>query len=452
MYHTLKINDSKGNQDHSALLSFPVELTWQNLLLIIVFLVDLWAPFLINKGYIPSITRMLSDVVLLIIIVVAIARMLLYDHLPKAFILVVSISLIGGVVAIFGDQDMLATLWGWWTMFKFPMVGIYAYLHHPWPAKFEHRLFNLCMLVLAIEVLVQVSQYLGGQVPGDSLAGTFGSHGVSLLAQFMLFCVCLALGEWLFSGNWKTLLYVMVLGSISSGLGEIKVFLFALIGLALLAFIIHLMRGKQLNRLIIYIAAIMFLVVSFASFYNSVVAEATGARRLEEYYEIDTLDEYLNSSFSTNGGTSYYFGRSYRLRRGWASIQKDATTFLFGMGLGAYSESQALGVVGIALQQDGFGSDVSTSTLVVFMQELGILGLIIFAGFMIWFIFTLFWDIRQEPDSSLTTLRYGMILFTVFWPLWMYYGSVWLSSVPMMLYWVTLAFLIAKSRGTCSLI
>jgi hypothetical protein len=126
------------------------------------------------------------------------------------------------------------------------------------------------------------------------------------------------------------------------------------------------------------------------------IAVETG-RSIEEYlFDTDKTDHYLN--FATAKGGRYEFGRSYAVSYGWKSIQRDTTTFLFGMGLGARSESVSFGLVGAGLQRGYFGIFVGTSLLVM-MQEMGVVGLASLAIFSAWLIITLLRAISRQPRN-----------------------------------------------------
>lgn len=413
------------------------------LLILLAFAVDLFTPLLIWKGLLPSGIRWLSDLAVASMLVLTFAHMLVYDYIPRVVLLILGISLIGITMALFEGQSIIATGWGWWLFFRYLLIGLFAYLQPIWPNRFAQRLINLCMLILGLEVVLQLGQYVSGEIPGDNLAGSFGRHGVTPLIMFILFVLCLALGRWLTDGRWHWLAWVLILGGISSALGEVKLFPFAIVALGIAALFIKLLQSGQLHQVLIYLTLFCVITLIFASFYNTVVAEERGTRRLEEYLELQTLEGYLNFA-SNRGGGRYELGRGFALSLGWKNIQRDTTTFLFGMGLGARGESVSLGVAGEGLRQDYYGT-ISGTSLLVLMQELGVVGLVVFGGAILWIIYTLASDIRMDPVSDVTVLRYGLILFSIGWPLWLWYSSVWNMGVTMLLYWVTLGYALAQS-------
>ena len=413
------------------------------LLLLLAFAVDLFTPFLIWKGILPSAVRWLSDMAVVCILVLAFSQMLAFDRIPKAALLILGVSLIGITVALLEGQGIVATAWGWWLLFRYLIVGLFAYLQPSWPNNYPRRLVHLCVAILTVEVVFQLIQYIGGQIPGDDLAGSFGRHGVAPLMMFIIFVLCLTLGQSLTTGRWRWLILVLVLGGGASVLGEMKLFPFVIIGLWLAALFILVIQGRKLQKFLVSLLVIGVFVLIFTSFYNRVVAEERGTRRLEAYLDLDTLEGYLNFA-SSKGDGRYELGRSFALALGWQTIHRDTTSFLFGMGLGARGESIALGIAGEGLRQSYYGLESGTSLLVL-MQELGVIGLAVFGGLILWIVVNLARDINRDPHSDMTVLRYALILFSVGWPLWLWYTSVWNIGVVMLLYWATLGYVLGRS-------
>ncbi|MHC4537856.1 MAG: hypothetical protein ACYS6K_28320, partial [Planctomycetota bacterium] len=196
-----------------------------NILILLALAADLITPFTIWKGVLPSFTRWISHAAVAIIIFGVIVRMLVFDRFPGFVWLIGGITAIGFVVALYNGQGITATVWGWWIMFQFPFVGLFAYLQPGWPERFSQRLGTVCVAILGLVLIVQVGQYLAGTPPGDQLAGLFGQNGTGNLIIFIILVLCMALGKWIAYGEWTTLAWVLVLGSASSVLGELKIFI-----------------------------------------------------------------------------------------------------------------------------------------------------------------------------------------------------------------------------------
>lgn len=413
-----------------------------NMFLLLALAVDLFTPILMYLGILPGSVRWLSDVAVAIMLGMVVLRMLVFDRIPWPAIILLAISVIGIVMALFEGQGVAATLWGWWRMYRYPMIGFFAFLQPVWPENLPKRLINFCLAVLALQVVVQLFQYaVLGEIVGDNLAGTFGRRGVGPLLMFTLFVAALAFGDWIATNNWKAPMLVLVLGSVSSTLAAQKFFPFAFIAIGILAAAMHMIRSGKLQLLLVYVAAFMIIAVGFSNLYNRVVAEERGTKTLEESISFNALDRYLSSTGSRSDG-NYRFGRNFALRLGWQNIQRDTPTLLFGMGIGARSSSVTLGLVGAGLQQSYYGLTSGTSLLVI-MQETGLLGLALFVLYIVFIVMVMAVHIWRDPEHEATPLRYALIIFTVYWPVWLWYHQAWNFSVMMLLYWVTVAYVLA---------
>ena len=423
---------------------------WLIILPVVALVVDLFTPILIWKGILPAYARWISHAAIATIIVLAYARMMVFDRVPGVVWVIAGVSVFGITMALFNGQSIAATAWGWWIMFQYPLVGLFAYLQPYWPKRFPQRLRTFCTVILGMEVVVQIVQYLTGQPPGDNLAGTFGWIGHLDLVIFIVFVLCLALGQWLALGLWKTLILVLGMGILSSVLGEMKLFPFAAFALGMLALAIFSFRRGQLWKLLPYAVLLVGLVWAFVGSYNRIVPSA-GKPSLEWYFEPQTLTDYLIVSepapaVSIYDGTQYeyyYIGRNYALAYGWNAIRRDPLTLLFGWGLGARSYASGLGITGIGLLRGHLGLSAGTSLLVM-MQELGLMGILALAGFILLIVVALFKGIKDNPQSEASELRYALLLFSLLWPIWLWYETVWVFRVAMVLYWTALGYVLGE--------
>jgi hypothetical protein len=418
---------------------------WINLplLLIVALVADLLLPFLIWKRVMPGSTRWISDLVVAALLVLSITRMLAFNRIPGALFFMIAISAIGATVAHYEDQAWAATAWGWWNMFRYPLLGLYTYLHPKWPQNMADRFVYFCVAVMTFEVLVQLGQFATGEVPGDNLAGSFGRHGVGSLVTFTVFVLALAWGRWLTDGNWKIALYVTILGLIASALGEIKFYPVGMVAIVFLALVIHAWRTGRISDLFVYSGVIAALIVAFGFIYNTLVSDVRGTRRLEEFLEWETTEGKLNGLFFDPNVGIYRFGRGFAVTHGWETIQGDPVTMLFGLGLGARSESVSLGIMGVGFQRDGYGLTSSPSSL-TFLQELGLGGIAAFLGFFLWVSVRLLAFAGRRPSTGLTTMSYGLAIFTLLWPLWIFNHNAWGFSVAQILYWSSLGFVFSQ--------
>ena len=415
------------------------------LLLAASFAVDFFTPYLIRQRYIPGSVRYLGDAAILSLFILLLFRSIVFNKIPLALFLIFGVTLIWGLVAAYEGQPILATVWGWWRLFKFPIIAILTLLQPFWPENFSDRLRVGCLRLLQINVLLQTYQYAIGEIPGDHLSGFFGRHGVAPLLLFIMFCLSLALGRWLAESKWDMLFWVLPLGGVASGLGEMKLFPFVVVAMGLVTFVLQLLRGRQYQKLFFYALFIAAATIAFGMFYNVVVSDARGTRRIEEYLNLETLDSYLNRSYRRSNG-EYYFGRGFALNLGWQTIQRDSTTLLFGMGLGTRGESRTLGVAGSGLTESDYGLTSGTSLLVL-LQEIGVVGLGVFLLVSGWIVMALWAPLVRYPLSEHNTLRFAMILLTILWPLWLWYSQTWTFGVFMALYWGSVGYLLGFAKN-----
>jgi hypothetical protein len=418
---------------------------WPNFLLLLAFTTDLITPILIWKGIIPGNLRWLSQVAIAMMIFLIPFRMLAFNRLPFGFWFVIVASFVGILTATLNGQGISATIWGWWLMFQFPLVGIFAYLQPNWPDHFSKRILNFLIAIVGFEVLVQIGQYLTGVVPGDNLSGTFGQNGTGDLVLFLILVLCFAIGDWLLTQRWVKLIVVILLGLISSILGEMKLFYSAIIILGLIGLIAYLVRGRNLQKLIPILVLIIVAVVSFAPIYNAVVPSASEIPLQEFFTNPVLLTKYLTFVNQTGvGGGNYYYdiGRNYALDYGWNKINDNPEDLILGYGIGARAESKSLGIIGRGLELGELGVTAGTSILVI-IQETGLFGIFTLCCFILIVIIQLFSHIRHFPISDSNYLRIGIILFTILWPVWLWYNAAWTLRVPMLIYWPILGFVMS---------
>jgi hypothetical protein len=189
--------------------------------------------------------------------------------------------------------------------------------------------------------------------------------------------------------------------------------------------------------------------VGFVKVYDVIVPGAESTP-IETYLEsptalIDYLDRADKSKVSSSKGYYYDIGRNFALVYGWRTIQRDPLTFTLGLGLGARGESKTLGTAGTGLTSGHLGLATGTSLLVI-MQETGVVGMITLACVLLWITVTLIRDIRKAPYSETAALRYGLLLFTLLWPVWLWYNTAWTLRVPMLLYWGTLGYVLSEAH------
>ena len=416
-------------------------------LLGVPFAVEMFAPYFIWKRFLPGSVRWLADLALLTMLGLVIVDLLLRDRIPKAFIFVIAMTVVWSTVAYFEGQAPEATVWGWWRLFRYPMLGLFVFLQPTWPSKTGLRIYQFCVGLLVFQTLFQLGQFAGGMIPSDDLSGTLGWHGVGPLALFNFFVQCLAFGRFIVDGNWKPLALVVMVGALSAVLSELKMFFPVMLVLAVITSAIYVLRGRQLGRLLFFYIFLVGVGVAFLFLYNALVSDLRGTKRFEEYFSSDTTNAYLENVNYEDTKGRYTLGNGFALRYGWQLIQRDTTSFLFGMGLGARGESSSLGIVGSALVNGEYGITSGTSAL-VFINEIGVVGLLACAIFFGTMIFLLIVQIRQDHESQSTVLRVGLILFTMLWPVWLWYHQTWTFGTMMIPYWCSLGYVFHEANSS----
>lgn len=406
-------------------------------LLAFVLLAELFVPFLVWPLGFPRAVLGVAEVAAALVALVAFAYMLKEDRVPAAVLLIGGATLIWGMVSTFEGQSLAATAWGWWGMFKYPLLGLFAYLVQGWPVDFARRFLRFGVLLLIFEVAVQLALLAAGFPVGDSLAGTFGHKGVMQFSMMVFFVVALALGHWLATYNWKVLVLVLALGMLGSTLNGTKFYLIAAGMLVVAALILHMIRGGQLKQLFLYIVLVAAVASIALPFYNSYL-QSRGRAPQQEILTLESIEGYLFTDGTNATDTSYNIGRGLAVTYGWQQIQRDWTTTLFGYGLGTRTQSSVLGIRGTVLQEDVYG--VGTISLGTWLQEYGIVGLAVFFAFTLWTAIKLFRFARVANDPYQSSLAYGLILFTLFWPVWLFYHKSWTAGGMMTLYWISLGY------------
>jgi hypothetical protein len=299
---------------------------------------------------------------------------------------------------------------------------------------------RFCVALLLFQIGVQIVMYGMGFPISDDLAGTFGKKGVMQFTMLVFFIVCLGIGNWLATHNWKLMLLLLALGLAGSMLSATKFYLFGAALLAVVALIIHMLRGGQYRQLLTYVILLSVATAIFVPLYNAFLVNQLGLQPLQEYLTVETMNRYLYNDGAGDVDGRYDLGRGLAVTYTWQQIHRDATTTLFGFGLGTRTASTVLGARGTGLEDDVYGG-VGITTLGTWIYEYGIVGLGVFLLFNIWVVIKLFRFARQTSDPYQATMAYGLMLFSLFWPVWMWYHKAWTAGAMMILYWASLGYL-----------
>lgn len=413
-------------------------------LLALLFLAELFVPFLRWPIGMPKMIEGGIHGLIGLAVLAAFAIMLAEDRIPKGILVILAITLIWGIVVMYEGQSIPAFMWGWYRMFKYPLLGLFAYLTVDNPKDFAKWFIRFCLVLLAFQVGVQIAMYAMGYPTGDHLAGTFGRYGAARFIMMVFFILSIVIGYWMATRDLKYLAITLVIGFIGGTLSGTKLFLIALALLLGLAALIQVVRGGKIRQLLASLLLFLVLGAAFVIIYNNFLVQ-NGLPTLQEYLlESDRLEAYL---FVVDVGSSggYYLGRGQSVIHGWQQIQQDSVSVMFGHGLGSRSSSSILGIGGTSFQSDVYGG-VSSSGLGIWIQEYGVVGLLLFLLIATWIIMLLFRLVRRFSDPHQIALAYGLILFTACFPVWVFYIDLTTAGVMAILYCVSLAYLLRQAH------
>ncbi len=412
---------------------------------ILAVCVDLLTPYLIWKNILPPEIRWVSHIALVGMVLVSLVRMLGFDLIPLSFWMIAFISVFWSIIAIGNGQGITPTVWGVWLLFQFPFVSLFMYLDPEPPQRLLEYLRTFCLVALGMELIAQLLQFAFGVTPGDDLAGLFGRNGTDIAVLFGILVCCMFFGHWIMTKKWRGLLIALSMAMISSVLGEMKLFPVAITFIGLMAIFLYAIKYRALGKMFQYLLLILIILVGFVFLYNRFVPGASEIPLQTYITDLTKFSNYIN--FENNSDNYYYtdIGRGTAVSIGWNSLQKNPFTLLVGYGIGTRSESISLGTAGVAIALGSVGPNVGTSLLVM-MQEMGVIGLALLTCFLAWILLALWHDIRAYPESPAIGLRYALILFSILWPLWLWYATTWTMRVPMLLYWFSLGYTLAETR------
>lgn len=421
---------------------------WYHFLVLIPMVIYMFLPVLSMRLDAPGQIRQLADLCVAIMVILAMLRMLQSNKIPGAFLVILAATIIGSVTASFEGQSAGTTLWGWWLMFRFPMVGLYVYLLPGWGRNIARVLPTIALWFAVIQVVVQILNYATGIPVGDHLSGTFGRFGVAQLFLLFAIAISIALGKWLVLGKWQNLILILLLGVAASALAELKLYPIIAILLGFYATIIYLIReGIKVSRIAVFLLLYLAIAVGFVFVYNSFTSEEMGAVRIESYLEEESRDQYLDRNPALRDSVQVYrFGRNFEVSYGWQLMQRDLPAFLFGTGIGTRRVSEQFGLVGASLVDSIYGLRQGRSLLVT-MQEMGLFGLALLGFFVVGTSIVLFRGIGRDDDSYMDILRYGMIFFSALWPIWFWYVTAWELTTPGIVYWFLWGYVMHFTTG-----
>lgn len=414
-------------------------------LLTATLLVDLLSPLLISSLNVDPQFRYFSTILWGLIAFKTVLGFRFIRSVDLAiFIIVALYSTLGFVIATLNGQNILITAWGWWLIYKGPILGLYVFQKKSNIRSFTRKILNYGNIILVFEVLVQIIQYSSGVPIGDQLGGTFGEWGTQALATFLIIVFALNLSAWIIRSNGKKLLLIFLLCLISSMLSSTKIFPFVAVVMGVIAIIFRIEYTRRLLMIMPTIIFIVFQVFLMIFIFSKFLPSS----QLDEYgllFNKDTLHEYY--FMLAEGEKKFDVGRNIQILLAWNQLKSSklpVSTIYWGDGLGARAESNVLGDTGIALRNNDLGAFSGTS-LTVLIGEMGIMGIISMIFFYISVVLTLWISRRRYKSEDIQVLKYGILIFSICWPILLWYASSWSYAIPSFFYWCGLG-LIRKSN------
>lgn len=419
---------------------------WWFRLLALLFLAELFVPFLRWPLGMPKLVELAIHGLAGLVLLAALATMLKEDRIPKGVLVILGITLIWGIVSLVDGQSLLAFGWGWYRMFRYPLIGLFAYLAMDDPKDFARWFIRFCFALLIFQVGVQIVMYAIFGVINDNMGGTFGAFGVVNFAMMVFFVSSVMIGHWLATRDLKYLALSLVFGLIGSILSETKFYLIGVVVMFGMAAIIQFVFIGRKRQFVVFLILFFLMGIAFVPITNYFLVEM-GGPTLDQYLrEGYILDRYLFTVEINPITGGYYLGRGQTIIYSWQQIQRDIPTVLFGYGLGSRATSDFLGVGGVKLQSDIYGP-VSLTGLGIWIQEYGIIGLTVFLLIAVWINMQLFRFMRRLIDPYQRSLVLGLIIYTSCWPVWLFYADLTSAGVMAMMYCVAIGYIFRQAHN-----
>lgn len=419
---------------------------WWFRLLALLFLAELFVPFLRWPLGFPKVLELAIHGFAGLILLATIVTMLKEDRIPKGVLVILGITLIWGVVSLVEGQSFLAFGWGWYQMFRYPLIGLFAYMTMDNPKDFARWFIRFSLALLMFQVGVQIIMYAMGFGISDNTGGTFGQVGVAKYGMMIFLVNSMLIGHWLATRDLKYLALSLLLGLIGSALSELKFYIIGVAVMLGIAAIIQLTFLGRIRQFVVFLILFLIIGTIFIPVTNYFLLEI-GESTLDQFLQDDyILNRYLFAVTVNPVSGQYYLGRGQSLVYSWQQIQHDMPTALFGFGLGSRTSSSLLGVGGVKFQEDLYGGVTLSSGLATWMQEYGLVGLTVFLLMAIWINMQLFRFLRRFSDPYQRSLVLGLIVYTSCWPVWLFYADLPSSGIMAIMYCVAIGYIFRQAH------
>lgn len=399
----------------------------ENTLLFIALVSDILYPLLNWKLGLPEQFRWVSQAAIMILIIIGLFRSLRLRNFPFIWLILLGWLFFSAVQALTTGQSLGATVWGFYTWLRYPLLGLYAYTRPKRFFEYNRYLSSIVLFLVSLNLLIQVAQFVGGEIPGDNLAGFWGIKGTGRMASFICLALAISFGYWIVKGSSRNLWIIIGMSILSSVLGELKVFPLFLIAMGILAILLYTQRRKRILSGILLIVVLIISSLAFIRLYDLILQPFVP---IMSYLDPNKLIAYL--SWSNQGiGVESYIGRLAQIDYIWKLINQDPFTLLFGQGIGSLEISQSLGSSGITLLTGALGAFGATSSSAL-VGDFGMVGVIVMLSLLIRTMLRLV-SIRGDQDQE--ALNLGLVIFIFTLPLWMFYMDIWVTPITMLILW-----------------
>lgn len=400
---------------------------------ITIITIEIFTPIIYQNGFLPDSIRWVSHIINLVLFILLFIRFVNNKISIEPLLFFLAVVFLSVIVSISNHQDITATLWGIWIFSRYPIIGFLA-SSYEFSATQYKKVATYLLFLLFSEIIIQIFQYSSGIKTWDNLGGSFFIHGTGALLFVLLLIIVFFFGNWIVYKKSGGLIVAVVIGMISSVFGEMKLFFFALIFIGLLAIAFYMRRNGVNKRLIIAISVIACIVIAFPSFIDRITYVRKGSVSfLQQITDLSFIKRYTTFSYVDVNG-NYDIGRNYAIRYVLNLLSTNNTRLIFGDGIGSRGVSRSLDSIGSQIMQGDLGL-FTGSSLVIFLGEMGILSLAYIAVFLIFTIVRCFKIIRLHSLPYLISVSYSVLLFSVFWPVWLWYNTSWTLPGSMPFYW-----------------
>jgi|GEM_PF-6350802 len=410
------------------------------------FLFELIPPALFYGKSSPSDYRGITAIVIIILGFYSIGSLKSkYRSISALLLLCGLFCLFYSIVGVLSGSSITSVLWGVKLLIQYPLVALIVFNNPNIFEKIRVNIKGFLFSLLVIEIMIQLYQYHILNEQWDNIAGTFGESGTAKLNSFLVFVLCFFTSLTLYRSGKKSyglLLLVAVLCFFSSILGEIKAFyvigpIIMVVGITILAIDNKKIGKKGAIGLIVVAVAIMIM---YPIVYSAIYGE-----NIDLYYDdLLTPNSVITYSgrFARNADGTLDVGRAVALSIAMDDLFINPIAIILGYGIGARSESNWLMASGVLIRNSLLESNTGSS-IVVFLSEFGLLGILILTIAWLATIRYLYKTRRLQNENSV--LNYTLLIYTIVMIILLFYSNAWIHSIAMMLYWGLLGFVVRRN-------